>query len=65
MGPIKEYQASAKKIATEFGALWVPFQEVFDKALEYAPATYWTNDGVHPDMPGAQLMAEAWLKVVM
>ena len=62
--PMKEYQAAAKKIASEFGALWVPFQKVFDEAVKHAPATYWTGDGVHPAMPGAQLMAEAWLRIV-
>jgi lysophospholipase L1-like esterase len=62
--PMKEYQAVAKKMADEFGTLWVPFQAVFDEAIKHAPATYWTGDGVHPAMPGAQLMAEAWLRVV-
>lgn len=62
--PMKEYQAVAKKIAKEFNAVWVPFQEVFDEAVKYAPATYWTGDGVHPSMAGAQLMAEAWLRAV-
>lgn len=62
--PMKQYQAAAKKIAKEFGALWVPFQKVYDEAVKHAPATYWTGDGVHPAMPGAQLMAEAWLRVV-
>ncbi len=62
--PIKGYQAVAKKLAGEFDTLWVPFQEVFDEAVKHAPATYWTGDGVHPAMPGAQLMAEAWLRVV-
>ncbi len=62
--PMKEYQAAAKKLAKEFDALWVPFQKVFEEAVKHAPATYWTGDGVHPAMPGAQLMAEAWLRVV-
>lgn len=62
--PMKEYQKSAKKLAQEFNAIWVPFQAVFDEAVKHAPATYWTEDGVHPAMPGAQLMAEAWLKAV-
>lgn len=62
--PMKEYQEAAKKIANEFNTLWVPFQQVFDEAVKHAPATYWTGDGVHPGMPGAQLMAEAWLRVV-
>ncbi|MCG6187136.1 SGNH/GDSL hydrolase family protein [Maribellus maritimus] len=62
--PMKQYQAAAKRIAKEFDAFWVPFQNVFDEAIKYAPETYWTGDGVHPAMPGAQLMAEAWLQVV-
>jgi lysophospholipase L1-like esterase len=62
--PMKQYQAAAKKIAKEFGALWVPFQAVYDEAVKHAPPAYWTGDGVHPAMPGAQLMAEAWLRVV-
>jgi lysophospholipase L1-like esterase len=62
--PMKEYQEAAKQIAHDFGTLWVPFQQVFDEAVKHAPATYWTGDGVHPGMPGAQLMAEAWLRVV-
>jgi len=62
--PMKEYQAAAHNIAKEFNTIWVPFQKVYDEAIKYAPATYWTGDGVHPAMPGAQLMAEAWLQAV-
>ena len=62
--PMKKYQTAAKKIADEFQTIWVPFQKVYDEAIKYAPATYWTGDGVHPAMPGAQLMAEAWLRAV-
>ncbi len=62
--PMKEYQAAASALAKEFKAIWVPFQKVFDEALNYAPSTYWTGDGVHPSMAGAQLMAEAWLRAV-
>lgn len=64
MEPVQKFQAVAKKLSAEFHTLWVPFQEVFDEAVKHAPATYWTGDGVHPGMPGAQLMAEAWLRVV-
>lgn len=64
MAPLSEYQKVVKKIAVEFKAVWVPFQEVFDEAVKYAPPVYWTADGVHPAMPGAQLMAEAWLRSV-
>ena len=62
--PMKKYQAAAKRISDEFNAIWVPFQKVFDEAVKHAPGKYWTGDGVHPSMAGAQLMAEAWLKAV-
>ncbi|WP_297089696.1 GDSL-type esterase/lipase family protein [uncultured Draconibacterium sp.] len=62
--PMKKYQAAAKRISEEFETIWVPFQKVFDEAVNHAPGTYWTPDGVHPSMAGAQLMAEAWLKAV-
>ncbi|WP_343333174.1 SGNH/GDSL hydrolase family protein [Draconibacterium aestuarii] len=62
--PMKKYQAAAKRISDEFNTIWVPYQKVFDEAIKHAPGTYWTGDGVHPSMAGAQLMAEAWLKAV-
>ena len=62
--PFKEYQEAAKRIANQFNALWVPFQEVFDKAVKLAPPVYWTPDGVHPSMAGCQLMAESWLQAI-
>jgi lysophospholipase L1-like esterase len=61
--PMKQYQAVAKKMADEFGTLWVPYQKIYDEAIKHAPGSYWTLDGVHPAMPGFQLMAEAWLRV--
>lgn len=57
-----EYQVVSKRLATEFNTGYVPFQAYFDKALEEAPASYWCPDGVHPSIPGAVLMAEAWLE---
>lgn len=57
-----EYRTAAKKLAGEFDAVFVPFQSAFDEAMKIAPATYWSADGVHPDLPGRQLMAEVWLK---
>lgn len=62
--PFSAYQEIAKKISDEFGAVWVPFQEAFDRAIELADGTYWAADGVHPSMAGAQLMARTWLEAV-
>ncbi|MDR2119280.1 MAG: SGNH/GDSL hydrolase family protein [Tannerella sp.] len=57
-----EYRESLKKIASDFNAVHVPFQSAFDAATKLAPARYWSNDGVHPDLPGRQLMADVWLE---
>lgn len=59
-----KYRQIARDIATEYKAAFIPYQTVFDKAAEKAPASYWTFDGVHPSVPGCKLMADAWLKTV-
>jgi lysophospholipase L1-like esterase len=59
-----KYQKAALEVAESFGALFVPFQKVFDEAQKRAPGVYWTNDGVHPSLAGAQLIAQAWLRTV-
>jgi lysophospholipase L1-like esterase len=51
-------------LASEFDAVFVPFQSVFDEACRLAPATHWAPDGVHPSPAGHQLMADAWLSAV-
>jgi len=58
------YRKAARDIAAEYHATFVPFQEVFDKALESQPAPYWNLDGVHPSVAGQALMAHAWMKAV-
>ncbi|MDR0430709.1 MAG: SGNH/GDSL hydrolase family protein [Tannerellaceae bacterium] len=57
-----EYRTIAKKLASEFKAVFVPFQSGFDAAMKQAPARYWAYDGVHPGLPGRQLMANMWLE---
>ncbi len=59
-----DYRQAAREIATSFGAAFIPYQEIFDKAKERAPGSYWTIDGVHPSLAGARLMAEAWLQTI-
>jgi len=59
------YREAAKRISDEFDAFWIPYHSVFSEALKYAPGAVWCPDGVHPSMAGAQLMAQAWLKVVV
>ncbi len=59
-----EYQKAARDIADMFQATFIPYQSIFDEAQKKAPGAYWTGDGVHPSLAGAQLMAEAWMKAV-
>lgn len=59
-----DYQKAAKDIAVQFGAVFIPFQKIYDEAQKQAPGVYWTGDGVHPTLAGAQLMAQAWLMAV-
>jgi len=59
-----ERRAVAKAAAAKVGALWVPFQTMFDEALsDSTPPEYWAKDGVHPTMAGHALMARTWLEV--
>ncbi len=63
--PFRPYQEISQKLCQEFEATWVPFQDAFTRATEIAHPSYWTNDGVHPSMAGAQLMAKTWLEALV
>lgn len=58
------YRAAAKHVAEEFGAVFVPFQSMFDAASKIAPPAAWAKDGVHPTPDGAAIMAAAWRSAV-
>lgn len=59
-----EYRFVARDLADEFQAIFIPYQSIYDKAIEAAPASYWTPDGVHPSVAGARLMATAWMEAI-
>jgi lysophospholipase L1-like esterase len=53
---------ATRRVAASVGALFVPFQTVFDRAVASGTAPdYWAADGVHPTPQGHQLMSDAWL----
>lgn len=58
------YQQAAKDIAKEFNARFLPYQTVFDQAAGRGAGDYWTTDGVHTSLAGANLMAHAWLDLI-
>lgn len=57
----EEYQEIAASVAKQFDAAYIPYQQIFNKALRRAPVSYWAPDGIHPSMAGAKLMADAWV----
>ncbi|WP_437922354.1 SGNH/GDSL hydrolase family protein [Sphingobacterium sp. LRF_L2] len=58
------YQQAAKEIANEFNAIFLPYQSIFDKAASRGAGSYWTTDGVHTSLAGANLMAQSWLELI-
>ena len=59
-----EYRQAARDLAKQYGAVFIPYQAIYEKALKEAPGSYWTLDGVHPSLAGAGLMAHAWLEAL-
>lgn len=55
----------AKEVATKAGAIWVPFQDMFDDAVAAGTdPSFWAGDGVHPSVAGHALMAKTWRETV-
>ena len=64
MEQLKPRQAVVRTLADEFGAVFVPYQTLFDQAATEAPMTYWLGDGFHPTSAGHARMAQLWLERV-
>ena len=50
-----------KKLAEEFGAVFLPCQSLLNGKLKFAEPKYWLWDGVHPTPAGHQVLTDAWL----
>lgn len=61
---LKPRQEITKRLAKDFDAICIDFQEGFDEALKKSPADYWIWDGIHPMPAGHELMARLWIKEV-
>jgi lysophospholipase L1-like esterase len=48
--------------AKEYGAFFVPFQDLFDKMSQTVHPSYLVWDNIHPTFVGHRLMAERWIE---
>jgi lysophospholipase L1-like esterase len=58
-------QEVARRLAEEFGAIYIPLQDRFNEAVKkYPPGEFWLWDGVHPMPNGHELIAIEWINQV-
>lgn len=58
---IREIQGAVRRIARANNLALIGLQNVFNRAVERAPAGFWAYDGFHPTHAGFRLIADAWL----
>ena len=59
---LQSERKAVRRLAEEFNAVFVPLQEIFDKAAQTAEPSYWLWDGTHPTEAGHALIAREFLK---
>lgn len=55
---------AARRLACEFGAIYIPFDGVFASVAALRGPAFWASDGVHPTYEGHALIARHWLAAV-
>jgi lysophospholipase L1-like esterase len=56
-----------ERIAKEYGAVYLPFDKLFNNLLKECPTsqnTYWIWDGIHPTPAGHRRMANVWIEQI-
>lgn len=64
---VRHCAAIVKKIAKEYNATYLPYNDLFEHLLKKYPTTqdtYWIWDGIHPTPAGHKQMAEMWINKV-
>lgn len=54
---MEDVRAVARRIAGDFGAVYIPLQEEFDRRKAENGAAYWIWDGIHPTVAGHGMIA--------
>ncbi len=57
-------RAATKKLADEFGCVFVPLYDKIKENAERSRMEYFIWDGTHPSIAGHMIIAEEWLKTV-
>ena len=57
-----QYQAVVKKIAEKYNLYFLPLQEAFNKKANELDSSLLLYDGIHPNILGANLIADEWMK---
>lgn len=63
-GEVGARREATRRLAEEFGTVYVDLQQVFDEAQKKFPASRWSGDGVHPTAAGHEIIARAWMEAV-
>ena len=62
LASVREKAAVVKEIAEQRGIPLITMQEEIDRMVENAPYCYWLHDGIHPNLPLRQYMADRWIE---
>ena len=62
--PVDKLRPVVAKLASEFGAVLVKTQALFDQAAKQGGPAHWIWDGVHPLPQGHELIARNWIESV-
>ena len=61
-GEVEKRAVIVKKIAEDYGLVYVPLQDAFDQLSAEYGVECWCKDGVHPSVGGHAFMAQKWLE---
>lgn len=56
--------AVLRRVAEDFGAVYLPYQQMFDDLCAGGATEYWIWDGIHPTPAGHYRMAQMWMKAM-
>ena len=60
---VYDYAKAVRELAEEKGCFFLPLQEKFSAAYKTPKKLFYTDDGVHPHLLGAKMIASEWVKL--